>query len=83
MGNELKSEVSADLILITARITNVLYDQQKAVNDRRRWCSMHGRNFNVDSEGLQTALLFRHTLSFARLILNENKFFEDQINGEI
>jgi hypothetical protein len=68
---------------IKTRATEALYTHYKAIQDKRKYCSIHGRNFNADSEGMAMALEFRQLLSFTRLILNDKDFFTDQMDIEI
>jgi hypothetical protein len=67
-------------IQVKERALAALIDLQKEVTDIRRRCSMSGRNFNEDTQGMTAALMFRQSLSLLRLVLNDNKFFDDEIS---
>ena len=56
---------------IKEKAKEILYEHYKECEDRRKRNAMNGRDNNVDMELMNLQLVFRQSLSFARLIFND------------
>ena len=65
--------------LVKGRTRAALYDLQKEVSAAGAECHRRGIDRNESLVYMNAQLIFRQSLSFARLILNDNEFYNDEM----